>query len=70
MMHMPSSKTIYHEKDRFRTFSQNGDRLISGHFSTWGIQNVKFNITVCIIKYGETGSKKFAKMALFLQKFD
>lgn len=59
-MHMPSSKTIYHEKDRFRTFSQNGDRLISGHFSTWGIQNVKFNITVCI-KYGETEAKKSLK---------
>lgn len=60
MMHMPSSKTIYHEKDRFRTFSQNGDRLISGHFSTWGIQNVKFNITVCI-KYGETEAKNSLK---------
>lgn len=59
-MHMPSSKTIYHEKDRFRPFSQNGDRLISGHFSTWGIQNVKFNITVCI-KYGETEAKKSLK---------
>lgn len=60
MMHMPSSKTIYHEKDRFRPFSQNGDRLISGHFSTWGIQNVKFNITVCI-KYGETEAKNSLK---------
>lgn len=59
-MHMPSSKTIYHEKDRFRPFSQNGDRLISGHFSTWGIQNVKFNITVCI-KYGEIEAKKSLK---------
>lgn len=59
-MHMPSSKTIYHEKDRFRTFSQNGDRLISGHFSTWGIQNVKFNITVCI-KYGEIEAKNSLK---------
>lgn len=59
-MHMPSSKTIYHEKDRFRPFSQNGDRLISGQFSTWGIQNVKFNITVCI-KYGETEAKNSLK---------
>lgn len=69
MMHMPSSKTIYHEKDRFRTFSQNGDRLISGHFSTWGIQNVLIQY-YSLHKIWRNRGKKFAKMALFLQKFD
>lgn len=69
MMHMPSSKTIYHEKDRFRSFSQNGDRLISGHFSTWGIQNVKIQY-YSLHKIRRNRGKKIAKMALFLQKFD
>lgn len=63
-----SSKTIYHGNDRFRSFSQKGDRLISGYFSTGETLNVKFNITLCI-KCGNR-RQKFVKMGVFLQKFN